>query len=301
MPTATQSAIYPATGYHRHYPFWFIGGEVPNLEELHPSEPLSEKDADKFIDEAPTPEDEFLTKEMKEVVRRALLSVPPRIARVLSMRNGIGCEEHTFDQIGEKFGLTRERIRQMEAKGHRLLKNRLRKTAYDPTSYRERIMRERSEAAEWERTRPEREKRMEAARKADEEWRAAKKERDAIEIAEMQARFKEWKERRDKEDAELAANREAAAAYRFNLCLGADRHDWVFKWGTLVTSSKFPEQVMQVDSYAYHVNGEKVVNCIFRKNGNWFCGQFRVSNLTAVEGNQVYPRQEIPRYSGRVW
>jgi hypothetical protein len=39
------------------------------------------------------------------------------------MRFGIGCEEHTFEEIGEKFDLTRERVRQIEAKALRHLKH----------------------------------------------------------------------------------------------------------------------------------------------------------------------------------
>ena len=70
-----------------------------------------------------TLEDAVLKQEMVTVVEEQLESLSPRQALVLRMRYGIGCEEHTFEEIGEKFDLTRERIRQIEAKALRLLKH----------------------------------------------------------------------------------------------------------------------------------------------------------------------------------
>lgn len=50
----------------------------------------------------------------------------PRELKVLCMRFGIGCEEMTLEEVGQQFDVTRERIRQIEAKALRKLKHPLR-------------------------------------------------------------------------------------------------------------------------------------------------------------------------------
>jgi RNA polymerase primary sigma factor len=53
-----------------------------------------------------------------------LASVTPREERVLRMRFGIGTNtEHTLEEVGLQFSVTRERIRQIEAKALRKLKH----------------------------------------------------------------------------------------------------------------------------------------------------------------------------------
>ena len=47
----------------------------------------------------------------------------PREERILRMRFGIGTDSHTLEEIGNRFSLTRERIRQIEAKTLRKLKH----------------------------------------------------------------------------------------------------------------------------------------------------------------------------------
>jgi RNA polymerase sigma factor (sigma-70 family) len=69
------------------------------------------------------PDEAVLKHEMVSVVEEQLESLSPRAALVLRMRFGIGCEEHTFEEIGDKFDLTRERVRQIEAKALRHLKH----------------------------------------------------------------------------------------------------------------------------------------------------------------------------------
>ena len=46
----------------------------------------------------------------------ALAQLTPREERILRMRFGIGMPDHTLGQVGKSFGVTRERIRQIEAK-----------------------------------------------------------------------------------------------------------------------------------------------------------------------------------------
>jgi RNA polymerase sigma factor (sigma-70 family) len=69
------------------------------------------------------PDEAVLKQEMVSVVEEQLESLSPRQALILRMRYGIGCEEHTFEEIGEKFDVSKERIRQIEAKALRLLKH----------------------------------------------------------------------------------------------------------------------------------------------------------------------------------
>jgi RNA polymerase primary sigma factor len=61
---------------------------------------------------------------LKERVEQALASLSPREARVLRMRFGLGQERsYTLEEVGQKFGLTRERIRQIESKALRRLRH----------------------------------------------------------------------------------------------------------------------------------------------------------------------------------
>jgi RNA polymerase sigma factor (sigma-70 family) len=69
------------------------------------------------------PDEAVLKHEMVSVVEEQLESLSPRQALVLRMRYGIGCEEHTYEEIGDKFDLTKERIRQIEARALRHLKH----------------------------------------------------------------------------------------------------------------------------------------------------------------------------------
>jgi RNA polymerase primary sigma factor len=53
---------------------------------------------------------------LKACVAEALSELSPREERILRMRFGIGMADHTLEQVGQTFGVTRERIRQIEAK-----------------------------------------------------------------------------------------------------------------------------------------------------------------------------------------
>jgi RNA polymerase primary sigma factor len=53
---------------------------------------------------------------LKACVAEALSELSPREERILRMRFGIGMSDHTLEQVGQTFGVTRERIRQIEAK-----------------------------------------------------------------------------------------------------------------------------------------------------------------------------------------
>ena len=53
---------------------------------------------------------------LRDCVAEVLAELTPREERILRMRFGIGMPDHTLGQVGESFGVTRERIRQIEAK-----------------------------------------------------------------------------------------------------------------------------------------------------------------------------------------
>jgi RNA polymerase primary sigma factor len=61
---------------------------------------------------------------LQDVVADALAKLTPREERILRMRFGIGVtDEHTLEEVGKTFGVTRERIRQIEAKALQKLRN----------------------------------------------------------------------------------------------------------------------------------------------------------------------------------
>jgi RNA polymerase primary sigma factor len=67
--------------------------------------------------EAVSPADALLTADLCEQTRRVLATLTPREEKILRMRFGIGeRSDHTLEQVGEEFELTRERIRQIESK-----------------------------------------------------------------------------------------------------------------------------------------------------------------------------------------
>jgi RNA polymerase primary sigma factor len=70
------------------------------------------------------PVDAAIQSNLKETVTRVLASLTPREERVLRMRFGIGMNtDHTLEEVGQQFSVTRERIRQIEAKALRKLKH----------------------------------------------------------------------------------------------------------------------------------------------------------------------------------
>jgi RNA polymerase primary sigma factor len=79
-----------------------------------------------FIEDknAVIPVDAAVQSNLKETVTRVLASLTPREERVLRMRFGIGMNtDHTLEEVGQQFSVTRERIRQIEAKALRKLKH----------------------------------------------------------------------------------------------------------------------------------------------------------------------------------
>lgn len=70
------------------------------------------------------PIDSAIQSNLRETTTRVLASLTPREERVLRMRFGIGMNtDHTLEEVGQQFSVTRERIRQIEAKALRKLKH----------------------------------------------------------------------------------------------------------------------------------------------------------------------------------
>ena len=75
-------------------------------------------------DITPSPIQSAYTKLLREKVEAVLDTLPPREARILRMRFGLeNGRSYTLEEVGQKFGLTRERIRQIESKALRRLRH----------------------------------------------------------------------------------------------------------------------------------------------------------------------------------
>jgi len=82
-----------------------------------------------FIEDkkVPLPSDAIVAKNLSEQSRRVLATLTPREEKVLRMRFGIGEKsDHTLEEVGKDFTVTRERIRQIEAKALRKLRHPVR-------------------------------------------------------------------------------------------------------------------------------------------------------------------------------
>ena len=90
---------------------------IGDEEDSHLGDFIEDKNAILPIDAA-------IQSNLKETTTRVLASLTPREERVLRMRFGIGMNtDHTLEEVGQQFSVTRERIRQIEAKALRKLKH----------------------------------------------------------------------------------------------------------------------------------------------------------------------------------
>ena len=79
-----------------------------------------------LADEGMSPEEETMLSELKSKTTHVLSSLKAREERVLRMRFGIGVKDHTLEEVGKTYSVTRGRIRDIEAKALRKLKHRSR-------------------------------------------------------------------------------------------------------------------------------------------------------------------------------
>lgn len=157
-------------------------------DSMLPEMPCPPVDAE-YVD----PEEELFKKEMVGVVQEALETLSPRAIKVLCLRFGIGItQDYTLEEVGRTFEVTRERIRQIEAKALRDLKHpqrseKLRQLIgwYESTAEKE------AEAkkirAQWHRARENARLRDEAEKKA----KIARKQQGQLREQELERIYKE--------------------------------------------------------------------------------------------------------------
>jgi RNA polymerase primary sigma factor len=90
--------------------------------------PINEGDGelgDLIEDEAtPTPDEDVAFMALQQLIRDILQDLPPREMRILQLRYGlVDGETHTLEEVGKKLGVTRERVRQIEAQALRRLRH----------------------------------------------------------------------------------------------------------------------------------------------------------------------------------
>ena len=91
--------------------------------------PIGEEEDSHWVDfiedkRVASPVDALINLSLSELARKALATLTPREEKVLRMRFGLGCDmDHTLEEVGQYFALTRERIRQIEAKALRKLRH----------------------------------------------------------------------------------------------------------------------------------------------------------------------------------
>jgi RNA polymerase primary sigma factor len=73
---------------------------------------------------SPSPAQAVYQEMLRERINEVLSTLSPREARIIRLRFGLDCDKpYTLEEVGQKFGLTRERIRQIEGKALRRLRN----------------------------------------------------------------------------------------------------------------------------------------------------------------------------------
>ncbi|MCD8082353.1 MAG: RNA polymerase sigma factor RpoD/SigA, partial [Clostridiales bacterium] len=91
---------------------------------------IGDEDSTELIDMIPnqnavSPEDAAIEAEEKAHVRELMQALPERERKMIELRFGIGCDRpHTLEEIGKMYGLSRERVRQIERKAIRRMKTR---------------------------------------------------------------------------------------------------------------------------------------------------------------------------------
>ena len=105
-----------------------------NFSSIHVSmdAPLREEEGNNLYDvmlndDSPNPEDTLLDDSLRQEIERSLATLGDREAEILRFYFGLkGYQSHTLEEIGDEFGLTRERVRQIKEKAIKKLKNQYR-------------------------------------------------------------------------------------------------------------------------------------------------------------------------------
>lgn len=105
-----------------------------NFSSIHVSmdAPLRDEEGNNLYDvmlnnDSPNPDEELLNSSLKQEIERSLATLGEREAEILRFYFGLrGYQSHTLEEIGDEFGLTRERVRQIKEKAIKKLKNQYR-------------------------------------------------------------------------------------------------------------------------------------------------------------------------------
>lgn len=172
-------------------------------DEDLPEMPCPPCDYQEWVD----PEEELHKKEMIRVVGEMLEGLTPREAKVLYLRFGIGLtQDYTLEEVGIRFDVTRERIRQIESKALRKMKHPQRSDVlrqllgvYEPTAQKE------AEAkklrAQWQRARENARLRDEERKRAEIaqiQWAQEQKAAQKRQAQELERVYQEDKQLREK-------------------------------------------------------------------------------------------------------
>ncbi|MDI6694686.1 MAG: sigma-70 family RNA polymerase sigma factor [Anaerolineales bacterium] len=122
VPTAQELAAYLKFDYSKLRWLLQVSQTPLSLET-----PLGEEDTElgAYVEDVTAPSPAQITYEnmLRERVEEVLATLTPREARILRLRFGLGQDRpYTLEEVGQKFGLTRERIRQIEGKALRRLR-----------------------------------------------------------------------------------------------------------------------------------------------------------------------------------
>jgi RNA polymerase primary sigma factor len=95
---------------------------------LSVDQPLPQNEENRLLDvipneQQPPPDHQLMLESLRIEIEKVLSTLPEREAEVIRLFYGIGTPQLTLEEIGEKFNLTRERVRQIKEKAIRRLRN----------------------------------------------------------------------------------------------------------------------------------------------------------------------------------
>ena len=111
VPKDKNSDTLRVSGRHVSVDAPFAEGEDNSLLDVLPN------------DDSPSADRVLVNESLNTEIERALLTLSSREREIIKSFFGIGCQEMTLEEIGERFGLTRERVRQIKEKAIRRLKS----------------------------------------------------------------------------------------------------------------------------------------------------------------------------------
>lgn len=111
VPKDKISDTLRVSGRHVSVDAPFVEGEYNSLLDVLPN------------DDSPSADRGLINESLNTEIERALATLSTREREIIKSFFGIGCQEMTLEEIGERFGLTRERVRQIKEKAIRRLKS----------------------------------------------------------------------------------------------------------------------------------------------------------------------------------